>query len=84
MGGHAKIMKQTLNTHACSLAREEAGAVLSVDRKSSGRISGGWRGGGVLSGARGKATAQHVGSQYSGRDRKLQPRFQASPVPCAF
>ena len=26
VGSHTKIMKQTLNTHACSLAREEAAA----------------------------------------------------------
>ena len=59
-GRRSHKMKQTQNTHAWSLAgelQEKGRGVLTGRRKGSVSHLGEWRGGGVLSGARGKATA---------------------------
>ena len=49
-------MKQTQNTHACSLAKEGAVAY-SLARGVAAAVTGESGGGSVLSGTRGKATA---------------------------
>ena len=49
-------MKQTHNTPVLSVGRR-GGCILAGDRKDSGSHAGEWRGSGVLSGAREKATA---------------------------
>ena len=38
VGGHTKIMKQTLNTHACSLVRKEV-AVFSLARGKAATVT---------------------------------------------
>ena len=48
-------MKQIQNTRVVS-GRRRGGSVLARERKGSGNHSGEWRGRGVLSGAREKAT----------------------------
>ena len=48
-------MKQTQNTRVVS-GRRRGGSVLARERKGSGSHSGEWKGRGVLSGAREKAT----------------------------
>ena len=58
-------MKQTLNTHACSLAGEGA-AAYSLARGVVAAVTGKSGGGSVLSGMRGKATADsRVGRENS-------------------
>ena len=49
-------MKQTQNTHACSLAKEGV-AAYSLARGVAAAVTGESGGGSVLSGMRGKATA---------------------------
>ena len=49
-------MKQTQNTHACSLSREGA-AAYSLAKEVAVAVTGEWRGSGVLSGTRCKVTA---------------------------
>ena len=62
-------MKQTLNTHACSLAREEAAAYsLATGKAAAGTQESGEA---VAYSLAREGRRQHVGSQYSGRDRKL-------------
>ena len=61
-------MKQTLNTHACSLAREEAAYSLATGKAAAGTQESGEA---VAYSLAREGRRQHVGSQYSGRDRKL-------------
>ena len=69
VGGHTKITKQKLNKHACSLAREGA-AAYSLARGKAAATTRESEEAAVCSLVR-EERQQHVGSQYSGRDRKF-------------
>ena len=62
-------MKQALNTHGCSVAREEVVAYCLV----TGKAAAGTRESGeaVACSLVREGRRQHVGNQYLGRDRKL-------------
>ena len=70
-------MKQSPNTRVVSGGRR-GGSVLAGERKGSGSHSREWRGSGVLTGAREKATAVACTWPLRDREKTLEPLLSKS------